>query len=205
MRRIAVLLLLAWGCAAASPRGPGSVEQATSADLVRGGRYFAQNGDLLRAEQYFATALERGADAAEVLPMLLRVCVAGSRYAAALRYAEANLDARPTDTSLWITTATLAISLNQADKARDLLTRLLQRRDDVADAHFLLAVVHRDYGSQRDLSTAEFERYLALAPNGTHAAEAREALVQRPLRLTGTPSVGDPSVAVGAPDAGGTP
>src|SRR5688500_425640 len=63
--------------------------------LVDKARAFAAAGDYARAEQYLTLAQEQGAPEAEVLPLLLDVCVRDQRYRVAAQYVEEHLRHHP--------------------------------------------------------------------------------------------------------------
>ncbi len=145
--------------------------------LLERGKLFASIGDLTRAEQYIAHALERGADAKTVLPMLLRVCVEAKRYRAAIEYAEGELLKHPQDTRLRFLVANLYAGIDEPKRARDHLQLVVTARPDDAEAHYVLAVLLRD---QNDLEGADrhFREYLRLDPRGSHVDEARGSLLK---------------------------
>ena len=131
--------------------------ETSKKNLVDRGRAFAAVGDLTRAEEYLAAAIDQGAHHKDVLPLLLDVCVRGGRYRSAIQHAENHLRRFPHDHG----------------------TRLVvEARPDDAQAHYVLAVVARD---DEDVIGADrhFREYLRLQPTGTHAEEARASLLRR--------------------------
>ncbi len=151
-------------------------EQSPDKLLARG-RMFASMGDLTRAEQYMASALERGGDPKTVLPLLLRVCVEARRYRAAIDYAEDELKKHPQDARLRFLVASLYVAIDEPKLARQHIETVLAAQPGDAEAHYVLAVLLRD---QNDLVGADhhFREYLRLDPHGSHADEARGSLLK---------------------------
>jgi tetratricopeptide (TPR) repeat protein len=146
--------------------------------LVVRGRAFQQIGDLVRAEQYFAAALQAGADPAEVLPLLLRVCIEATRYMAAIEYAEPYLQRHPEDHRLRLVVASLYAAIGQPARARAHYERVLEEHADEPTAHWALGVLLRDQVGDRVGADAHFREYLRLRPEGPHAEEARSSLLK---------------------------
>ena len=91
-----------------------SVDAAT---LEARGRDFLAAGDAIRAEQYLAAAVSRGADADRVVPDLIALCLAGSRHRAALGYATRHLRRHPEDWALMNLVALLYYVVGDPDAA----------------------------------------------------------------------------------------
>jgi Flp pilus assembly protein TadD len=174
--------LLAVGCAttttAVSPQHPieDPLEDQTAQQLFGAGVRIAQQGDYIRAEQYFTAARDHGYPEAEVLPLLMQVCVHSSRYSAAVGYAEPYLETHPDDWRLRQLLATIQMGLGNSDAARLSLEHVVAEAPDEPVPHYMLGVLLRDELHDEPGMRTQFERYLALAPEGTHATEAREAL-----------------------------
>ncbi len=106
MRRVAILAL--WGAALAGCGGANKVVgqaatvrvEETPEKLLARGRAFMTVGDYGRAEQYFASALDRGAEPRVGLPLLLRACAEEKRFRAGIDYAEPQLRKHPDDVKL---------------------------------------------------------------------------------------------------------
>jgi len=62
--------------------------------------------------------------------------------------------------------------------ARTLLDRAVQADPNHADAHFFRGVLLLEGYNEVDAATGEFQRYLVLAPDGSFAEQARNALAQ---------------------------
>jgi tetratricopeptide (TPR) repeat protein len=186
-RRVGVpcLLLVAVGCSslppASPPASPEMIEQQRAdiaRSLVETGRAVAAQGDSLRAEQYFRAALDAGAPAGDVLPLLIAVCVKGQRYRAAVADTEEFLRQHPNASRLRFVLASLLTGLGDFPAAVDELVRLVSAEPDHVLGHYALAVLYRDRLHHAERADQEFRTYLALAPSGSHAEEARASLLQ---------------------------
>jgi tetratricopeptide (TPR) repeat protein len=178
--RWVMLLALAAACAEApaTPEGnPGDpLKSVPAAELYRRGIALGQAGDLIRAEQYLAAAIDRGYPAEQALPPLMRVCLASSRLRAALSHAEPYLEEHPDAWSLRYLVGSIQLGIGNVDDARVSLERVIRDAPDQPDAYFLLGVLLRDDVGDRTGAAERFERYIQLAPQGQHAGEARAAL-----------------------------
>lgn len=206
MRRAALLLavvassLLLLACA--PQRGAEVVdgiktmqEERTPEKLLERGKAFANVGDLTRAEQYLSGALDAGADPAEVMPVLLRVCIQAKRYRVAIDYAEPVLRKRPADHHLRFVVASLHAVVGDIDAARAALEEIASGRPDDAQVHYWIAVLLRDEAGKRLDADKHFREYLRLAPGGAHAEEARASL----LKVVPAPSATAPAPSATAP------
>ena len=170
------------GCAA--PQGRVAKELAAMRDDSRAdelqsrGTSAAALGDMTRAEQYFVAALRAGADAHQVVPRLIAVCVADGRYPVALDYAESHLRNHPDDVDVRYVAATLHAATGNAEEARRELRAVLALRPNVAEAHYALATLEKSRGEIM-AADAEFREYLRLAPAGAHIEVARANLMRR--------------------------
>ena len=148
-------------------------------NLADRGRAFAAVGDLTRAEEYLAAALDQGGSAKEILPLLLDVCVRGGRYRSAIQHAENHLRRNPHDHATRLVVGTIYAALGEDREAQNALRQVVEARPDDAQAHYVLAVLARD--NQNDVVSADrhFREYLRIEPNGAHAEEARASLLKR--------------------------
>jgi tetratricopeptide (TPR) repeat protein len=157
-----------------------TVERERKPDkLVARAKMFAQLGDLTRAEQYLTAAIESGGDERAILPLLLRVCVEGRKYRAAINYAENYMGRHPEDFHLRYVTATLYLATGDDRKAKTQLQQVLEKHPEHADAHYSLAVIYRDSENNLPQADFHFREYLRLQPQGAHVEEARGSLLKR--------------------------
>lgn len=173
---------LACGCAASSgdrvARDLATARSERAPDkLVARGRAFARVGDLMRAQEYLAAALDAGADSGRVLPELLRVCVAAHQYRAAIDYATPYLDRQPGDVRLRFVVAELRVGVGDTSGARADLEKVLAAEPSDAGTHFAYGRLLHDEGNLLE-ADREFRAYLRLAPSGEHADEARASLLR---------------------------
>jgi tetratricopeptide (TPR) repeat protein len=145
--------------------------------LFARGKAFHSVGDPTRAEQYYAAALQAGYPEAEVLPLLLRVCIDSGRFEVAIDYAEPYLRRRPHDARLRSVVAALRMALGDVAGARKEYETILETDDDPM-AHYALALLLRDQFAERLEADAHFRAYLRLEPSGRHAEEARASLLR---------------------------
>ncbi len=146
--------------------------------MVDQGLALAQAGDLVRAEQYLAEGLERGADPRRVLPTLLRVCVTAGRFRAAVTYAAQYLERHPADWALRFLVGTIHEELGEHFTARRHFEAVLSVRETHAGAHFMLGKILRDTYTNASAADVHFRRYLELDPRGVFADEARGSLLR---------------------------
>jgi len=186
MRRLAVAGLLLPALAGCTPK-PGDTEasqintvqaEETPDKLVARGRAFAMVGDLGRAEQYFAAALEHGGEPSVALPLLLRVCADARRYRAGIDYAEPQLKRHPDDHRLRFVVASFYATIGETVAARAELERIAHERPDFAAVHYALAVLLRDEAGDVVSADTHFREYLRIEPRGSHAEEARSSLLK---------------------------
>jgi tetratricopeptide (TPR) repeat protein len=158
---------------------PDSAHGQESAQRLKQARQLARVGDYVRAEQYAESALDGGANPAEVEPLLLEVCIKDRRYRAAIDHGEGYLKRNPHDDAVRQLLATIYAVLGHADNARRELEIVLQHRPDSPSAHYELGVLLRDVLSDFADADRHFREYLRLDPNGPHAAEVKSSLLMR--------------------------
>lgn len=163
------------GCAKPAVVAPSAV---TPSELMQRGVYLADQGDDFAAEQYFDAARSAGYPEAQVIRELVAVCIKAGRLEHALGHARAYLDRNPDDWLLRHVIATIHLAKGEYDAARAELDLLLADYPDHAESQFMLGVLLRDGAVDVEGARAAFARYLSLAPEGAHAAEAR-AFVRR--------------------------
>jgi hypothetical protein len=202
---LAVLAALVLGCAGAqrpettTPEAQSSdpLDRFTGQQLFDLGMELAQAGDYVRAEQYFTASMARGIAEDQVMPRLVAVCLQSSRLTAALEHAEPYLARHPSDWRLRMVVATVYMGLERIDAARTELERVIadtgaSETGEVPEAHYFLAVLARDDLHDAPLARLHFDRYLALAPEGSHVDEARAGSSGRPVRIEAEASAEEP-------------
>lgn len=169
------------GCAAPASTMQSSLEtmQRESAPdkLAARGDAAAAMGDMTRAEQYFVAALRSRGDQPRLVRRLIAVCVADGRYPVALEYADDYLHQHPADLDVRYVASTLRVATEDDERARADLEQVVEARPRFADAHWVLALIHRRRG-QVTAAERELRAYLALAPSGAHAELAHEILTR---------------------------
>ena len=146
------------------------------AKLVEQGRAFAAIGDTTRAEQYFSAAIQRGADEAVVVPLIVKVCVTDGRYELAIEYASRYTQKHPADARVRYLLGTLYAAIGERAKARSELEYVVSAKPNDPEPHWALAKVLHDEGKDPTLADGQFREYLRLAPTGAHAEEARASI-----------------------------
>ena len=174
--------------------------------LFERGKAFASVGDMTRAEEYLAAAMDAGYDPRKVMPLLLDACTRDNRYRVAIQYAENYLRRYPADTNTWFVVGTLHAAMGEAGPAEDALLRVAKARPADPNVQFALGVLYRDLRLDPVRADEHFRAYLRLAPTGEHVGEARanvmkqvqpEAAVTPALPPTATP-VATPSATPSA-------
>jgi cytochrome c-type biogenesis protein CcmH/NrfG len=196
-----VALALVAGCPAPQrPSTTGPAPSALEAKLVANpndakvnfelGRSAEATGDTLRAEQYYLRAEALGHPQTEILPRLLRVLAQAQRYHEALRRCDERLRAVPEDRETRYVKAALLLALDRPRDAERELQTLIRQKPADADAYLQLGRIYRDAATDdkdRAQVRALYEKYLALAPDGSEAAAVRYELVDDPrLQLSST-------------------
>lgn len=153
--------------------------------LFQGGVELAKQGDYIRAEQYYAAAMDKGYPARKATAALIEVCVLSSRVPAALQYAEPYLEQHPRAWSLRLVVASLYYSVNRVSEAESELLRVLEDAPkEPSAAHYLLALIYRNTDGATSEMKKHARRYLDLDPKGKHVEEAIDM-----LRVTSTSPV----------------
>ena len=159
--------------------GMATMEREQKADkLLARGRAFAEVGDLTRAEQYLAAALDAGASAEATLPLLIHVCTESQRYRVAIAYAENHLRTHPGDLKLRYLVGTLYAGVHDGPSAKAALEAVVLGDPTHAYAHFALAAVLKYRLADPLGADAHYREYLRLSPKGPHADEARASLLK---------------------------
>ena len=159
-------------------------------------------GDLTRAEQYYAAAMQQGYPEAKVLPVLLRVCIDASRYRVAIDYTEPVLKKNPRDHKLRLVLGSLYSAIGEQQHARTQYEMVVTDAPDDPTAHFALAVLLRDEFNERVEADRHFREYLRLDPKGAHAEEAKGSLLKD---VPPAPPAAAPTATVAPKSSGPTP
>lgn len=174
--------------------------------LFEQGVSLSRSGDLVRAEQYFLSAMQRGMPDRQVLPQLMGVCVAAQRFRAAIAYADPYLERHPSDWRLRFLVGTIRAGLGETQAARRDMELVLElTHDEHANAHYMLATMLRDSYGDAASADAHFRRYLALEPSGEHAEESRAGLLRDAHPTPVTAPASGASASTDAPTAPATP
>ena len=175
-----MLLLCACGGASANENPAAKLaimkKSEDPAKLVEQGKAFAAVGDTTRAEQYLSAAMNRGADEATVVPLIVKVCVTDGRYELAIEYASRYTQKHPSDARVRYLLGTLYAAVGDRSRARQELEYVVSAKPNDPEPHWALAKVLHDEGKDPSLADGQFREYLRLAPTGTHADEARASI-----------------------------
>jgi predicted Zn-dependent protease len=177
-------LILIAGCGSttstAAPKTPNQndpLSHVSAKTLYDRATMLAKQGDYIRAEQYFAAAIDKGYPDEKVIGPLVEACVLSSRIPAGLQYAEPYLARHPQAWSLRLIVASLYYSVDRPQDAENELLRVLEDAPkEPATAHYLLALIYRDAKDGEAKMKAHARRYLDLDPRGGHAEEAVDML-----------------------------
>jgi len=174
---LVALMLSALGCAANTvPPKTGSMTLTTE-ELLSIADVAERMGDNQRAQQYLLAARRAGAPAQRVLPRLMHLLVEDGQYRMAIAILQEHLRAHPNDLAM---RGLLADLYNATALTADAITeykRVLYADPKDAPAHFALACLLREQGLDPGNADRHFREYLALAPRGEHAEEARSQLL----------------------------
>lgn len=173
---VAVFVALSSGACGGAEKAPEvPVQRAPGgSEAFHKGRQALLRGDYTRAEQYLKLALEDGYAPRQTVLLLVQTCLAGSRFRAALNYAEPHLQNHPEDKALRYLVATVHLGLGHKREGLRQLNLLAARAPGYPDTYFLRGAARWDEGDPA--AEVDFERYLSLAPEGRHAAEVRSHL-----------------------------
>ncbi|HEX7416757.1 MAG TPA: tetratricopeptide repeat protein, partial [Steroidobacteraceae bacterium] len=99
---------------------------------------------------------------------------------AAATYARAYLLTHPHAWQLRYVLASVELALTRTDEAKQELRHVVEDAPDHAEAYYLLATLAPDARAPSAATRELYDHYLALAPNGPHAYEARSFLRMQP-------------------------
>jgi len=165
---------------------PGAPPEYAKADARPQGRQLVQiadalveHGDRVRAAQYLGWAQKDGVPAHEVVPRLISLYAEDGQYRLAIDTAERYLRQRPSDARIRKCLGALYLAIDELDAARSHFETLVRETPDDPDARYALASTLRASGSQLARADEQYRAYLALAPDGRHAEEARASLLTK--------------------------
>lgn len=181
--KVQVVIMPLWfaaiSCAApAATMRPESQHTLTGDQLLAIAEVAERGGDHLRAQQYLQTALNIGVDPERVLPQLLHLYIADGQYRLAIDMLQHQLRTHPQQSRLRLLLADLYAATQLTAAAVDEYERVLTAAPDSARAHYALATLLHDAGYERARADQHFRAYLASAPTGPHADEARSLLLE---------------------------
>ncbi|MEM7436568.1 MAG: hypothetical protein AAF436_15530 [Myxococcota bacterium] len=192
------------GCAHGPAHGRTTLFQemrsVSSETLFAQGVSHALRGDHLRAEQYLTAAGKRGHDPELVAAWLVRVCVRAVRYRAALGHGTQYLRDHPLDNWMRFVVANLYDALGDPMAAEAELEAIVGADPLLPLVHYRLGVLRSEHLADLAAARAHLRKYLLLAPDGAHAAEAqsilgssaRARIRRQPWPSNGTPREGTP-------------
>ena len=182
---LVLLVLCAAGCVRApEPKQPESLAKASAEELFARGIALANEGEYVAAEQYLQVARAAGFPERKAVIETVKVCLAANRLQRGLSYALPYVQTHPGDWQLRQVVASLYFAMGEPRLARQQLLDVIAIRPSLAQSHYLLGVILRDDYHDMVAARASFERYLASAPGGRHAAEVRAWLARRPIANT---------------------
>jgi len=195
------MLTLMSGCQHVAGRGgahpPHSTPSTTAEDLFEIGLLQARQGDLLRAEQYLSAARNLGFDEPTVVYWLVRVCVAAGRYQSALDHAARYARDNPANWRLRLVVASIYEALGDLERARLELEHIVTAQPASPLIRYRLGMLYLRESPEVRRATGQLEAYLALDPEGAHAAEV-EFLLARAREPAGRPRPAPSASASGA-------
>lgn len=167
------LLLVAVSLSGCASRAAPVQTASGGEDLLARGLGYALAGDDLAAEQYLTAARGAGQPEGRVVRELIKVCVRAGRLEQARQHGENYVERFPNDNPIRFALASIYFAKGDTLLARHELERLVVDWPEHAESHFLLALILRDQYSDVPGARRSLEQYLALAPTGIHANEAR--------------------------------
>ncbi|HKO89827.1 MAG TPA: hypothetical protein VJU61_01670 [Polyangiaceae bacterium] len=170
-------------CSASGPPEAQTADQpettAAARALFERGIALTREGDSVRAEQYLAAAMREGYDWEVALPLLMRVCLTGSRLRAALNYASPYLKKYPDAVWLRYLVATVYLGLGQPLHAREHLLAIQGMPPYEARTQYLLGQTEWEGFGDAKAAARHYREYLRIEPKGPYARELTEWLDAR--------------------------
>ncbi len=175
-----LLLSLGCGCHQTAVRRQDAEEVALSGlssdELFEIALFQARRGDFLRAEQYLSAARQEGHSEFEVVYWLVRVCVSAGRFHSALAHASEHLRAHPSNWRLRLVVASIHEALGDLWSAQLQLESIVDAEPNRPLPRYRLAMLYRRLHAVSERAVPHLKAYLALEPDGPHAAEVRMVL-----------------------------
>ena len=173
------------GCAGSAGTPPRTAAESTlhepnrlhGRQLVEVADLLAARGDRVRAAQYLHAAKQDGVPAREVVPRLISLYTADAQYRLAIETAENYLASHPRDQRVRKCLGALYSAIGADAPAIRTFEAVLRATPDDAQVHYALASLLKTAGTQRARASEHYRAYLALAPHGDHAEEARAGLL----------------------------
>ncbi|MEY4575837.1 MAG: hypothetical protein RL701_540 [Pseudomonadota bacterium] len=179
---LSIFVIAALGCAAISCAPPSALSNRATLPRLEAEQLLAvadlaeSSGDELRAQQYLLAALRSGVAAERVLPRLLRLYVRDGQYRLATETLRDHLRAHPQQHGLRLLLADLYAATQLSAAAVSEYERVLTEAPASSRAHFALGSLLHDVGGEPARANQHLRAYLASAPQGVHADEARSLL-----------------------------
>jgi tetratricopeptide (TPR) repeat protein len=174
-----VVLAVLSGCAHGALGQGAETREPTAEQFVQVAEAAEQMGDTLRAQQYLGAALRAGGDETRIMPKLLVLYIGDGQFRVAIEQCEHYLRRHPHDGKVRLLLSTLYTAVGDHEGAVAQYERVLDAAPGDAYAHFALASLLHEQGGASLRADEHFRAYLALAPEGEHAAEARGLLLKR--------------------------
>lgn len=153
-------------------------DNTSSKEYYYKGINYAKAGYTIHAEQYLAAAIKKGYPERKVLPILLYVCLAGSRLRTALNYTEPYLKKNPKEWMMRYLSASILYALKRTKNAYKELKQVVRHKPTYAPAYYLLAVISRDTYNDYTNAKKYFKYYINYCPKGANAQEVDDWLRQ---------------------------
>jgi tetratricopeptide (TPR) repeat protein len=161
--------------------GRGTLPRLQTEQLLAVAEVAERSGDDLRAQQYLLAALKTGTASAapeRVLPRLLQLYIRDGQYRLATETLRDHLRRHPQQHGLRLLLADLYAATQLSAAAVTEYERVLSAAPASPRAHFALGSLLHDVGGEPARADLHLRAYLAYAPEGVHAEEAR-ALLER--------------------------
>lgn len=173
----ALIMMLALGGCAGRAQPPEATSPPSAEGQLAWGQQFAARGESVRAEQYYLSALELGADDETVFALVVDTCIESGRLGSALRYVEERLRRHPEDAALLRLAASLREALGHGRRAWQLVERLERVTPRAPAETLFLAEFYDRAGAEPEQCLRYYRAYLDEIP-----LEEREPWVTSTVR-----------------------